>query len=354
MATIKSYRYSVTIGKGSFKTISSFLNKNRYSSCFILCDENTIRHCLPLLVTSCPALSEAHIIELESGESSKSLEFSAHIWQTLIENKADKNSLLINLGGGVVSDLGGFTASVYKRGIDFINIPTTLLAMADASVGGKTGIDFGSLKNVLGTFTQPKAVFIAPVFLKTLSARHFQNGLAEIFKMALIKDKSLWDLLKNSGAEPAAETLIIQSVALKNEIVLKDPYDTGVRKILNFGHTLGHALESLLLGTEEELLHGEAIVIGMIMESHISYQKKLLSKKDLSEIVSAFQAKFKVDPVKEILVDRIMELIRNDKKNTGSKLKFSLVPKIGTCKYDVDVTEAQVNKAIDYYHSLFK
>ncbi|MEI8137557.1 MAG: 3-dehydroquinate synthase family protein, partial [Bacteroidota bacterium] len=284
MYLIKSNGYNVEIGTKNFKSISSLITKNKYSSHFIICDENTFLFCLPSLISNCPKLLEAHIIELESGEASKSIEFSAHIWQTLIENKADKNSLIINLGGGVVSDLGGFCASTYKRGIDFINIPTTLLSMADASLGGKTGINFNGLKNSIGTFAQPKGVFINPDFLKTLPNRHYKNGLTEIFKIALICDKKFWNELKTLEINSASEQIISKSVSLKNKIVLKDPFDKGLRKTLNFGHTIGHAIESLLLATNKELLHGEAIVIGILVESHLSFQKKLLSKKELDEV----------------------------------------------------------------------
>src|SRR6218665_2943244 len=159
MPVIKANGYAVHVGKQGFKAIAAFLGRHKYSSFFILCDENTLQHCLPLLVMQCPQLGEAQVIEIESGEASKSLEFCAQIWQTLLENQAGKSTLFINLGGGVVSDLGGFSASVYKREIDFIHIPTSLLAMADASVGGKTGIDFSGIKNSIGSFAQPRAVF---------------------------------------------------------------------------------------------------------------------------------------------------------------------------------------------------
>jgi len=349
MTTLKSNGYHIHVGGDVFKALSAFLTKNNYSSYFILCDENTFQNCLPTLITACPKLTEAEIIELESGETSKSLEFSAHIWNTFIEAKADKKSLLINLGGGVVSDLGGFTASVYKRGIDFINIPTTLLAMADASVGGKTGIDFSNLKNVIGTFTQPKAVFIYPGFLMTLSERHFQNGLIEIYKMALISDKKFWEYLKESSG---AEFLVIKSLSLKNKIVLKDPFDKGIRNILNFGHTLGHALESLLLGTKDELLHGEAVMIGMILESHLAYQKKMIPKSELSDIIFEFQSSFPLQSIKDIPSEAIIDQIKNDKKTIKNKFKFSLIDKIGSCKFDVEVNEAQIRKAMDYYNAL--
>ncbi len=353
MLLIKSNGYDVEIGTKIFRSISSLITKNKYSSYFIICDENTFQFCLPKLISSCPKLREAHIIELESGEASKSIEFSAHIWQTLVENKADKDSLIINLGGGVVSDLGGFCASTYKRGIDFINIPTTLLAMADASVGGKTGIDFCGLKNSIGTFTQPKGVFIDPDFLETLPLRHFQNGLAEIYKMALICDKKFWNELKTTDLKIATKEIIAKGVALKNKIVLKDPFDNGIRKTLNFGHTIGHAIESMLLGTGNELLHGEAIVIGMLIESHLSYQKKLLSKKELDEILTVFKEVFQPKKINDLNLNSIFELMKNDKKSTNNKFQFALIDKIGSCKFDVVVSDLQIKKAFEFYNTSF-
>ncbi|PBQ32267.1 3-dehydroquinate synthase [Sphingobacteriaceae bacterium] len=349
MAVIKSNGYSIFTGKDTFKFLNAFLAKNSYSSYFILCDENTLQHCLPLLITSCPKLAPAEIIEIEAGETSKSLEFSANIWQTLIENNADRNSLLINLGGGVVSDLGGFTASVYKRGIDFINVPTSLLAMADASVGGKNGIDFLNLKNVIGTFAQPKAVFVYTDFLDTLSERHFQNGLAEIYKIALISDKKFWQQLK-VGLDP--QTLCNKSIDLKNKLVLKDPFDRGIRNILNFGHTIGHALEALLLGSKNELLHGEAIIIGMMLESHIAFQKKLLGKTEFTELVSLFREHFTMLPIHDLTLQSILTHIKNDKKSLKNKFRFALIDKIGSCKINVEVTEAQIKKSFEYYIKL--
>lgn len=350
MPVIRSLGYNITIGKDALKKLSAFLKTAKYSSHFIICDENTFQFCLPTLIMTCPALKEAEIIELESGEESKSLDFSAHIWQTLIENKADKNSLIINLGGGVVSDLGGFCASTYKRGIDFINIPTSLLAMADASVGGKTGIDFAGLKNSIGTFSQPKAVFAYPEFLKTLPQRHYQNGLAEVFKIALISDKTFWNVLKSQKPDHNSEQLLTKSITLKNKIVLKDPFDKGPRKILNFGHTIGHAIEALLLGTINELLHGEAIVIGMLVETHISFQKKLISKKEFDEITSILKKSF--EPAKiELVLGPVLELLKNDKKTTKNKFRFALINKIGSGKFDVEVNEAHIKKAFDYYNT---
>ncbi len=346
MPTVKSKGYSIVVDGKLFSSISSFLSKNAYTSYYILCDENTLQQCLPLLITSCPELNSAEIIEIEAGETSKCIEFSAHIWQTLLENKADKKTLLINLGGGVVSDLGGFSASVYKRGIDFIHIPTSLLAMADASVGGKTGIDFYQVKNAVGTFAQPKTVFVYTPFLKTLPAQHFQNGLAEIYKIALVADKKLWNSLK---VQAKTESLVLKSIQLKNKIVLKDPFDKGLRNILNFGHTLGHAIESLLLGTENKLLHGEAIVVGMIMETHLSFQKKLISKKDLSEITHVLYAQFGSYPLHNLSVSSLLEFMKNDKKASSGKIRFSLLSGIGSCTYNIEVNASQIKKAFDFY-----
>ncbi len=353
MYLIKSNGYNVEIGTKIFKSISSLITKNKYSSHFIICDENTFQFCLPSLIHKCPNLRDAHIIELESGEASKAINISTYVWETLIENKADKNAVIINLGGGVVSDLGGFCASTYKRGIDFINIPTTLLAMADASIGGKTGINLSVLKNALGTFSQPKGVFINPDYLNTLPEQHYKNGLAEIFKIALICDKNFWNELKNTVTKSSKELLLLKSVTLKNKIVLKDPFDNGNRKILNFGHTIGHAIESILLGTNNELLHGEAILIGMMVESHLSFQKKLLSKKELQEVFSLLKKVFEPQKINELNLTSIIELMKNDKKSQGNKFQFALIDKIGSCKFDVIISDSQIKKAIDFYNSTF-
>ncbi len=352
MALIKSIGYTIEINTNIYKSISAFVTKNKFSSYFILCDENTMHCCLAKLISNCPKLNTAQIIEIESGEASKSIEISLHIWQTLLENNADKNSLLINLGGGVVSDLGGFCASTFKRGIKFITIPTSLLAMADASVGGKTGIDFGGFKNTVGTFAQPEAVFVNPDFLSTLPKKHFYNGLAEIFKIALVCDKKFWMQLKSGSIETNLNAIIYNSILLKNKIVKKDPFDNNIRKILNFGHSIGHAIESILLETSDELLHGEAILIGMFIESHIAYQKKLLSKTELNEIVSTLKRVFDSKPINAINATSLLEALLHDKKNTKNKFLFSLPNSIGTCKINVDVKETHLKKGLDFYNNL--
>ncbi len=348
MALIKSNGYVIEISVTVFKSVATFLQKNKYSSYFILCDENTLRFCLPKLILNCKQLKDAEIIEIESGEANKSIEIVINCWQTLVENNADKNTLLINLGGGVISDLGGFTASTFKRGIDFINIPTTLLAMADASVGGKTGIDFGGLKNSVGTITQPKAVFIYPKFLDTLPQRHIINGLSEIYKIALISDKLFWNKLKLNATN--VMQLVIKSVTLKNKIVLKDPFDKDIRKSLNFGHTIGHAIEALFLNTKNELLHGEAIAIGMLIESHIALQKKLITKVEFTEIITVLGLAFNGLRKLNLQSRELLLLMKHDKKNADNKLKFALVSSIGKCNVEVVVTEKQIEKAIYFFN----
>lgn len=352
MRSIHSIGYKIEIGAKALKSLGAFLKKQKYSQHFILCDENTIKHCLPILVAECRILENAEIFEIESGEQSKTLNLCAQLWETLLSYNADKNTVIINLGGGVISDLGGFIASTYKRGIDFINVPTTLLAMADASVGGKTGIDHAGLKNVVGTITQPKGVFIDTVFLNTLSSRHLANGMAEIYKMALIADKNFWKQL--NAAKVLDEKIVYRSVELKNKVVKKDPADKSVRRTLNFGHTVGHAIESVLLASEADILHGEAVIAGMICESYLAFRKKMLSKKELDEVVNVLSSKFRLIPVPALLFGEVIKAALNDKKNAKQKIHCALINTIGSCKTDIPVDPMQIFDALEFYNSLIK
>jgi 3-dehydroquinate synthase len=342
MTAFKSSGYAIHFGDIQ-KSLGSFLRKNRFTSVFIVCDGNTLTHCLPLLVAKCPSAAEAEVIEVEPGEQSKDLAVSAMIWQTFLENASDRHTLIINLGGGVVSDLGGFCAALYKRGIAFVNIPTSLLAMADASVGAKTGINFGGLKNSIGTFSDPEAVFIDPDFLRTLPERHVKNGLAEIYKIALVSDAAFWKKIKK---ETPLSQLIHQSVKLKQKIVKKDPRDKGYRNILNFGHTIGHALESVALEAGYDLLHGEAVVLGMITEAHISLQKKFITRSDFNDITTVLFSKFTPVLNMSFELDTLMKFIRNDKKSSSAIPEFALLQGIGKCAYGIRVSKAQISKAL--------
>lgn len=332
----------------TFKKLNSFLKKNQFSQLLVLADSNTLKYCYPLLAQACSSIQKAEIIEIESGEQYKTLETCAAVWEGMSEQKTDRNALMINLGGGVISDLGGFIASIYKRGISFIHIPTSLLAMADASVGGKCGVDLNNIKNILGTIQQPEAVFINPTFLHTLEQHHLRNGMAEIIKMGIIADAKLIKDLQEKKKDIIE--VIKKSVALKNAIVAKDPFDKAIRKTLNFGHTVGHAIESLYLGTANELLHGEAIAIGMIIESIIAFQKKMISKTELNIITELLAPHYPMPSFSKKELETLSIFMLNDKKNKGQKIKMSLVSGLGKCKFDVDVSRTDIEKAIHHYH----
>lgn len=349
----KNITHPVHLGQKAIPSLNALLKKNKYTSYFILCDSNTLNNCLSYFISVCPVLSQAEIIELEPGEESKDISVVAHIWQTLTDFGADKNSVLINLGGGVVSDIGGFAASTYKRGIDFINVPTSLLAMADASVGGKTGINFSGIKNSIGTITQPKAVFIDPAFLQTLPQNHLVNGFAEIFKITLISDRISFGKLCGINVTPQLNwtSIVKKAVELKSKIVEKDPNEKGRRKILNFGHSIGHALESLFLEKEIPVLHGEAIAMGMVIESYISFLKKRISKVQMSQIQASLHINFQFPVLNPSDFDRLMHFIKQDKKNKNSVFLFALLKGFGNCDIDVKVSAAEIKKAVSYYNS---
>lgn len=355
MINIKTNTSEVFIGDDALKVLQECLRPYQSSHIYILVDENTLEHCTTQLISSIEYLHDAEIIEINSGEENKVLDICYQIWLTLSEFKADRNALLINLGGGVITDLGGFVASTYKRGIDFINIPTTLLSQIDASVGGKTGIDFEGLKNMIGVFNEPKGVFVYPPFLKTLDKRQMLSGYAEALKHALIKDATYWtDLQANylSNAENW-EQLIAKSVQIKNDIVLADPFEKNERKLLNFGHTIGHAIESCSLKKDEmPLLHGEAIAIGMICESYISSKQLKLSENELKEISATIVSTYPKYKMDESCYHELIELMKNDKKNDNDTINFTLLSKIGEGVINQNVEMDLIIDALNFYKSL--
>jgi len=318
---IKAIDYSIWIGENSLYK----LDISTYSKVAILVDENTKRDCLHKL----PKIENPLIIEIKSGEEYKNISTCNFIWEQLTINNFDRNSLLINLGGGVIGDMGGFCAATYKRGIEFLHIPTTLLAMVDASVGGKLGIDFKGFKNQIGLFNNPKAVLISPEFLETLAESELKSGFAEVVKHALISDNSLWVKLKNTPfTDLDWEDIIDTSVQIKNKIVLADPFEKGERKKLNFGHTIGHAIESYYLEKGTPISHGEAVFMGMILETEISD----LSETDKNEIKNYILSNFALPytPKKSYL----HKFLINDKKNQDGKINFTLLSGIGNCSFD--------------------
>ena len=267
MNQIKSNNYSIYFNKEGYYKLKSLISKVNYSNIFILVDQNTKEKCLDKFISNVDI--KFNLIEISSGEKNKNLNTCSHVWKFLNKNKADRDSLLINLGGGVITDMGGFIASCYKRGIDFINIPTTLLSMVDASVGSKTGVNFDVLKNNIGIFSDPKIVIIDQEYLKTLDERNILSGYAEIFKHSLISG-NLFDYLILNNDVIFNDLIIHNSIEVKNKIVVRDRKESDIRKSLNFGHTIGHAIESLKMRNNEFLLHGEAVIAGIIVELFLS------------------------------------------------------------------------------------
>jgi len=354
---IKTKSSEVFVGDNVFNVLNEYLRPYKNEKIFILVDENTLTNCATELITQNGALHNAEIIEIDSGEENKTIDVCYQIWKTLAEYKADRNSLLINLGGGVITDMGGFIASTYKRGIDFINVPTTLLSQIDASVGGKTGVDFEELKNTIGVFCEAKGVFVYPSFLKTLDKRQMLSGYAEALKHALIKDASYWRELDKGLLSDSKNwvELIITSIGIKNEIVLNDPFEKGERKLLNFGHTIGHALESCSLGNDEKpLFHGEAIAIGMICECYISNAITGLSADSLSKISSSILSFYKPYQIEESTFHQLIELMRNDKKNDSNEINFTLLSEIGSAHFNNNVGVELILESLNYYNTLIQ
>lgn len=356
MLEVKSQGYSVIIGDDSLSHLNEFLNGKTYSKYFIIVDENTIEHCLPTIVTNIDCLAKAEVIQTESGEENKTIEVVTQVWYAMSEAHADRKALVINLGGGVISDMGGFIASTYKRGVDFLNIATTLLSQVDASVGGKLGIDLGGLKNQIGVFNFPQMVVIYPPFLKTLEFRQLKSGFSEVLKHALIQDAKYWEDVKKiqvSGDYNWGD-IIEHSVQIKNKVVLEDPLEKGLRKILNYGHTIGHAVETWHLENDPNFfLHGEAIAMGMIAEGYLSKEKTGLSNDSLKEIVHVLKSVYDLKPLPKENFELYCGLMIHDKKNSGGKISCSLLAQIGECKWDVFVTKKDLLLALDYYNKTF-
>jgi len=355
MQSIQANNYLLHFNQNAYEALNTHLKENKYSNLFIIVDNQTNELCLPLFLPLLETDLNVEIIEFEAGEANKNIETCIQIWNVLTELGADRKSLVINLGGGVVTDLGGFAASTFKRGVDFINIPTTLLSMVDASVGGKTGVDLGNLKNQIGVINVPKMVLIDTQYLETLSQEEMRSGLAEMLKHGLIYDAPYWKQFLDLKAIDFADfdELIYRSVEIKNEIVIQDPTEKNIRKALNFGHTLGHAIESYFLESETKktLLHGEAIAIGMILESYISLHKNLITAAEYSEIKTAIKSIYDDVEVEENDIDPILELLVHDKKNEYGLIQFALIEGIGKIKINQSVENKLILDAFQDYKS---
>ena len=355
MQTIQANNYPIYFNETGYEALNSFLNESKYSNLFIIVDNNTYEYCLSRFLPFLETNLTIEIVEFEAGEPNKNIETCVQIWNVLTELGADRKSLVINVGGGVVTDLGGFVASTFKRGIDFIHIPTTLLSMVDASVGGKTGVDLGNLKNQIGVINVPKMVLIDTQYLETLSENEMRSGLAEMLKHGLIYDAAYWEKFLDLKAIDFADfdELIYRSVEIKNEIVTQDPTEKNIRKALNFGHTLGHAIESYFLENENKtsLLHGEAIAIGMILESYISLEKGLISREEYNQIKTTIKTIYDDVIFEENDIAPILELLIHDKKNEYGNIQFALIDGIGKIKINQSVENEFILKAFEDYKS---
>lgn len=331
--------------------LKAVLQRISYSQVFVLVDENTAFHCLPLVKSVLP--DSTHVWVIKSGEKNKTIQTCAEIWTAMTAAKLDRKALFVNLGGGVISDMGGFCASLYKRGIRFINLPTTLLSQVDASIGGKLGIDFEGLKNHLGIFNEPETVLISIEFLATLPQQELRSGFAEIIKHGLIRDRAYFDNLNiTNWSDSNWRKLIQHSVAIKQTVVQEDPKEIGLRKILNFGHTIGHAIESFYLDSSHHLLHGEAIAVGMICESFLSFRKLNLPVEQLQQIEQSLLQIFGKINIEEKDLETIIDNCNQDKKNEGQLLLFSLLKQVGNCAYNIPVNRSEILESIQYYRKL--
>lgn len=355
MQTIQANNYKVFFNEQGYEYLSEELLSGNYSKIFVIVDNNTAEHCLPKLLSHLATEIEIEIIELEAGEEYKNIDTCYQLWQALTELGGDRKSVILNLGGGVITDLGGFVACTFKRGIDFINIPTTLLSMVDASIGGKNGVDLDNLKNQIGIIKEPKAVLIDTSYLSTLDGAQMRSGYAEMLKHGLIYDREYWNKLKNISSlnSDDLDSLIYDSVVIKNTIVLEDRTENGIRKSLNFGHTLGHAIESYCLENQnkESLLHGEAIAIGMILEAYISMDLGLITNEEYQEIKYILSDIY--DPIEfnQNDIEKCIELLIYDKKNEFGTIQYALLDGIGKIKINQTASNELIYRAFKDYQS---
>lgn len=348
---IEAYgNYNITINN-QLNHLTNWFQKNSYSKYFVLIDDNTAEYCYPLLIEALPNLT-LNPIKIKHGEKQKNFETLHFILEELINQQADRKALLINLGGGVIGDMGAFAASIYKRGVDFIQMPTTLLSMVDASVGGKTGINFKSFKNQIGTFCNPKLVYINTPFLKTLPQRHIKNGFAEIMKHHFLSGSlPPIELLKNINFNEHIIAQIEHSIQYKNQIVKQDFKETGPRKQLNFGHTIGHAIESYSIKNDGDnhLYHGEAIASGFIMEAWLSHKKCKLPANQMQQIIDNTLQIFKPYSINNQQFESLYKLMMNDKKNNSGEIQFALLEALGKPVWNINISKAEITETFNWY-----
>ncbi|MEM8527913.1 MAG: 3-dehydroquinate synthase [Bacteroidota bacterium] len=350
MQNIHLQDYSIFIGE-VWNEWYKFLKQHPYSKILVLTDENTHQHCFPLLEKNTPK-HQLFPIQITAGEQHKGIATCEKIWTAMLDANIDRKALMVNLGGGVIGDMGGFCASTYKRGIDFVQFPTTLLSQVDASIGGKLGIDFNNIKNSIGVFRNPQAVFVLPKFFDTLPPREIRSGFAEIIKHSLIADDSEWDKIKEIKelSKVRWSDFLYDSLLIKKRVVEIDPFEQGIRKALNFGHTIGHAVESYFLTTEKPLLHGEVIAIGMICEAYLSHKLVNLSKEALEEITDFLLKIYGHQSIPTVEIPNLIDMMRKDKKNENNQINFSLIQPIGKIHINQTAEATLIEESIAFYN----
>ncbi len=333
------------------QSIATAIDECEFDRLFVLVDETTRELCLPL-VDSLPCMNGAQVICIGATDQNKTLESLSHVWAELQRGGATRHSLMVNLGGGMVTDLGGFAAATFKRGISFINVPTTLLSMVDASVGGKTGINFGGLKNEVGVFKNANSVILNTVFLKTMDSNNIRSGYAEMLKHGLISNEQMWAELVNFDLDQPdlwqLQRMVADSVKVKEKIVLEDPTEKGIRKALNLGHTVGHAFESLAL-KRKPVLHGYAVAYGMVCELYLSSMKTGFPTDKMRQTVSFIREQYGRMDITCDDYPELIELMTHDKKNTAGRINFTLLGGIGDIRINQTATQQEIEEALDFY-----
>jgi 3-dehydroquinate synthase len=352
---INSYNSKIIIDSDVSSSLSVVVSKLSVKKLFVITDANTYTYCLPQINTLIQQ-NNTFVLTIGQGEENKTLETVKSIWEFLQANRCERDSLIINLGGGLLLDIGGFAAATYQRGVKFVHIPTTLLSMVDASIGGKLGFNFNSIKNQVGLFTVPGYVLINPGFLETLNKRQLFAGWAEMIKHSLIdSDNHANKILKQNPLQiedTEWEQLIHESLKVKNYYVTNDPYETGLRKVLNFGHTSGHAFESLSIEKNEPLLHGEAVANGIICELFLSSYLLNLPWKKTEEIIQVIAESYRCIEINEQDMERMIQIMQYDKKNKDDAINFTLLEQIGQPITDQYISEQVIRESLEYYKSL--
>ena len=355
MKIIQSLSTQIEIGDITKSSFGNVIELYSNANIIIIVDENTHDYCLEFLMTNFSVLANAEIILLPVGEENKVMEVCFQVWETFTEFNFSRKDLVINLGGGIVTDMGGFIASIFKRGMNFLHIPTSLLGMVDASIGGKNGVDLAGFKNQLGVFNDPSHIFIDVSFLYTLPERELYNGYAEMLKHGLIADEKLWkDLISvKSDDELMDEKLIYRTIKVKLDIVKVDPKEQNVRMKLNFGHTIGHALESHFLSSTA-IPHGHAVALGICGEAYLSFKKKKISSEEFHQIEDVIVRNFPMIQLTDEDVIDVIERMKNDKKNHSGGIYFVLLEGIGDAITNVKIKEKEVGEALFHLNLLGK